>query len=89
MYSRWRHPLKTVSPRPYCRSRRRRNGLGSETSSNLALPVQPANIILMTSYLPEGHRIFAVLHTKVDILYRICHYSTSQYVLKLNINHKH
>ena len=32
MYSRWRHPPKTVSPRPYCRSRRGRNGLGSETS---------------------------------------------------------
>ena len=32
MYSRWRHPPKTVSPRPYCRSRRGRNVLGSETS---------------------------------------------------------
>ena len=32
MYSRWRHPPKTVSPRPYCRSRRGRNGLGSETT---------------------------------------------------------
>ena len=31
MYSRWRHPPKTVSPRPYCRSLRGRNGLGSET----------------------------------------------------------
>ena len=31
MYSRWRHPPKTVSPTPYCRSRRGRNGLGSET----------------------------------------------------------
>ena len=32
MYSRWRHPPKTVSPRPYCRSRRGRNGLVSETN---------------------------------------------------------
>ena len=32
IYSRWRHPPKTISPRPYCRSRRGRNGLGSETS---------------------------------------------------------
>ena len=32
MSSRWRHPPKTVSPRPYCRSRRGRNGLGSETN---------------------------------------------------------
>ena len=31
IYSRWRHPPKTISPRPYCRSRRGRNGLGSET----------------------------------------------------------
>ena len=31
MSSRWRHSPKTVSPRPYCRSRRGRNGLGSET----------------------------------------------------------
>ena len=29
IYSRWRHPPKTVSPRPYCRFRRGRNGLGS------------------------------------------------------------
>ena len=33
IYSRWRHPPKTISPRPYCRSRRGRNGLGSETIS--------------------------------------------------------
>ena len=26
------YPLTTVSPRPYCRSRRGRNGLGSETT---------------------------------------------------------
>ena len=26
IYSRWRHPAKTISPRPYCRSRRGRNG---------------------------------------------------------------
>ena len=32
IYSRWRHPPKTISPRPYCRSRRGRNGLGSETT---------------------------------------------------------
>ena len=32
IYSRWRHPPKTISPRPYCRSRRGRNGLGSETN---------------------------------------------------------
>ena len=31
MYSRWLHPSNTVSPRPYCRSRRGRNGFGSET----------------------------------------------------------
>ena len=31
MYSRWRDPPKTVSPRPYCRSRRGRDELGSET----------------------------------------------------------
>ena len=31
MYSRWLHPSKTVSPRPYCRSRKGRNGFGSET----------------------------------------------------------
>ena len=37
MYSRWRHPPKTISPRPYCRSRRGRNGLGSETTSRGAL----------------------------------------------------
>ena len=34
IYSRWRHPPKTISPRPYCRSRRGRNGLGSETMVN-------------------------------------------------------
>ena len=33
MYSRWRHPPKTVSLRPYCRSRRGRNGLGSEANN--------------------------------------------------------
>ena len=27
-----RRPPKTISPRPYCRSRRGRNGLGSETT---------------------------------------------------------
>ena len=32
IYSRWRNPPKTISPRPYCRSRRGRNGLGSETT---------------------------------------------------------
>ena len=32
IYSRWRHPPKTISPRPYCRSRRGRNGLRSETT---------------------------------------------------------
>ena len=32
IYSRWRHPPKTISPRPYCRSRRGLNGLGSETT---------------------------------------------------------
>ena len=37
MYSRWRHPPKTVSPRPYCRSRRGRNGLSSETISEDAI----------------------------------------------------
>ena len=36
MYSRWRHPPKTISPRPYCRSRRGRNGLCSETSDMAA-----------------------------------------------------
>ena len=35
IYSRWRHPPKTLSPRPYCRSRRGRNGLGSETTTSL------------------------------------------------------
>ena len=35
IYSRWRHPPKTISPRPYCRSRRGRNGLGSETNTTL------------------------------------------------------
>ena len=35
-YSRWRHPPKTISPRPYCRSQRGRNGLGSETMINVA-----------------------------------------------------
>ena len=34
MYSRWRHPSKTVSTRPYCRSRRGRNVLGSEANSD-------------------------------------------------------
>ena len=33
MYPRWWHQPKTVSPRPYCRSRRGRNGLGSETTA--------------------------------------------------------
>ena len=37
IYSRWRHPLKTISPRPYCRSRRGRNGLGSETNDPPAI----------------------------------------------------
>ena len=37
IYSRWRHPPKTVSPRPYCRSRRGRNGLVSETNRPIAL----------------------------------------------------
>ena len=37
MYSRWRHPPKTVSPRPYCRSRRGRNGLGSETKAEVVV----------------------------------------------------
>ena len=36
IYSRWRHPPKTVSPRPYCRSRRGRNGLGSETRETVS-----------------------------------------------------
>ena len=38
IYSRWRHPPKTISPRPYCSSRRGRNGLGSETSDHLDHP---------------------------------------------------
>ena len=38
IYSRWRHPPKTTSPRPYCRSRRGRNGLGSETTESQTLP---------------------------------------------------
>ena len=33
--SRWRHPPKTVSPRPYCRSRIDRNGLDSETTTSI------------------------------------------------------
>ena len=37
IYSRWRHPPKTFSPRPYCRSRRGRNGLGSETTTTYEL----------------------------------------------------
>ena len=36
IYSRWRHPPKTISPRLYCRSRRGRNGLGSETNMYIA-----------------------------------------------------
>ena len=39
IYSRWRHPPKTLSPRPYCRSRRGRNGLGSETIFEAALKI--------------------------------------------------
>ena len=42
MYSRWRHPSKTVSPRPYYRSRRGRNRLGSETIVPQRLPRQNA-----------------------------------------------
>ena len=30
MYSRWRHPPETVSPRQYCRSRIGRNGINSD-----------------------------------------------------------
>ena len=41
IYSRWRHPPKTISPRPYCRSRRGRNGLGSETTRIYALEQVP------------------------------------------------
>ena len=39
IYSRWRHPPKTTSPRPYCRSRRGRNELGSETRAGPSLSV--------------------------------------------------
>ena len=40
IYSRWWHPPKTISPRPYCRSRRGRNGLGSETSIVIEMDVK-------------------------------------------------
>ena len=63
MYSRWRHPPKTVSPRPYCRSRRGRNGLGSETrfmlsiAINRAEPVCAAVIIKHNYVLMCNHNI--------------------------------
>ena len=47
IYSRWRHPPKTISPRPYCRSRRGRNGLGSET--NLHMEVQTIGNMTITT----------------------------------------
>ena len=43
IYSRWRHPPKTISPRPYCRSRRGRNGLGFETTLSRELTAKLAS----------------------------------------------
>ena len=48
IYSRWRHPPKTLSPRPYCRSRRGRNGLGSET---ILFPAYTDDLVDLASVL--------------------------------------
>ena len=53
MYSRGRHPPKTVSPRPYCRSRKGRNGLGSETILNMTTIHQ--NIMIL------GYKVYLVV----------------------------
>ena len=50
IYSRWRHPPKTISPRPYCRSRRGRNGLGSET---MQVTKSHGNTNLMIKEIPQ------------------------------------
>ena len=44
IYSRWRHPPKTISPRPYCRSPIGRNGLGSETTIVVSINMSTHNI---------------------------------------------
>ena len=59
MYSRWRHPPKTVSTRPYCRSRRGRNGLGSETI-NRTEPVG-AIVIMKHNYILKCEHKIAVI----------------------------
>ena len=50
IYSRWRHPPKTISPRPYCRSRRGRNGFGSENITAVSKIIE-----LCLSVKPNDH----------------------------------
>ena len=53
IYSRWGHPPKTLPPRPYCRSRRGRNGLGSETTQSVEF------------YNVNFYVIMSSLHTRI------------------------
>ena len=64
IYSRWRHPPKTISPRPYCRSRRGRNGLGSETTLG---PISCKNLKIfkknvLKTYFSQPFLDLATLH---------------------------
>ena len=67
IYSRWRHPPKTISPRPYCRSRRGRNGLGSETNCRRTLKDSGYvyRIFMIRIDLMEG------IHVKLSIYNKI------------------
>ena len=59
--SRWRHPPKTISPRPYCRSRRGRNGLGSETTDDTTLFCNFDNIRNNTIINTELEKVYGWL----------------------------
>ena len=65
MYSRWRHTPKTVSPRPYYKSRKGHNGLGSETIDFYSAECENTP---MTLVCPSGSsiHIYDVLYGRMD-----------------------
>ena len=86
IYSRWRHPPKTISPRPYCRSRRGRNGLGSETTLRQDCDIKlwkPIKVILnLVSYTTSKINIVSVFRG-TGLILMIQKLTTSKVTFKL------
>ena len=80
MHSRWRHPPKTVSPRPYCRSRKGRNELGSETKSSIAVFCEKKSVVTLTNEIsPFAESVKFLIDNLVPVFHfkMANHYSLS------------